>query len=117
MDPLGFALENYDTVGRWRDRDGAFRVDPSGELTGGRKFADAQELKRLLGTTAGKKFARCLVKNLLTYSLGRGLEAYDYPTVEDITDKLDADNYRIHAIIFGIVESRAFQYRGAARPS
>jgi hypothetical protein len=117
MDPLGFALENYDAVGRWRTRDGQFPIDPSGELLGGRKFADVKELKRLLGSTASRKFANCLIKNMLTYGLGRGLEAYDYCTVEDIREKLSADDYRIHNIIFGIVESKAFQYRGVARRS
>jgi hypothetical protein len=115
MDPLGFALENYDAVGRWRTTDGPFPVDPSGELAGERKFADARELKHLLITTDAKKVARCLIRNMLTYGLGRGLEVYDSPTVEDIRERLSSDNYRIQNIIFGIVESRAFQYRGVAR--
>ena len=115
MDPLGFALENYDAVGRWRTSDGQFPIDPSGELIGGRKFSDIQELKQLLGSTGAKKFARCLIENLLTYGLGRGLEAYDYCTVEDIRQQLTASDYRIHHILFGIVESRAFQYRGVTR--
>jgi hypothetical protein len=117
MDPLGFALENYDAVGRWRTTDGPFPVDPSGELAGERKFADARELKHLLATTDAKKVARCLIRNMLTYGLGRGLEVYDSPTVEDIRERLSTDNYRIQNIIFGIVESRAFQYRGVARSS
>jgi Protein of unknown function (DUF1592)/Protein of unknown function (DUF1588)/Protein of unknown function (DUF1587)/Protein of unknown function (DUF1585)/Protein of unknown function (DUF1595)/Planctomycete cytochrome C len=115
MDPLGFALENYDAIGRWRTRDGAFRIDPSGELIGGRKFADVKELKQLLGSTASKKFARCLIENMLTYGLGRGLGAYDYCLVEDIRRQLAANDYRIHHIIFGIVESQAFQYRGTVK--
>jgi hypothetical protein len=115
MDPLGFALENYDAVGRWRTMDGQFRIDPSGELIGGRKFADVRELKQLLGSTTAKKFARTLIENMLTYGLGRGLEAYDYCTVEDIRRQLADDDYRIHSIIFGIVESDAFQYRGLAK--
>lgn len=115
MDPLGFALENYDAVGRWRTRDGALPIDPSGELIGGRKFSDIRELKQLLGSTSAKKFTRCLIENLLTYGLGRGLEAYDYCTVEEIRQQLAADDYRIHDIVFGIVESRAFQNRGVAR--
>ncbi len=110
MDPLGFALENYDAVGRWRTKDGPFPIDPSGELLGGRKFADAQELKQVLGASASKKFARTLVKNLLTYGLGRGLEAFDYCTIEDIRQQLAADDYRMRTLIFGIVESKAFQY-------
>jgi hypothetical protein len=115
MDPIGFALENYDAVGRWRTRDGEFPIDPSGELIGGRKFADITELKRLLSATAKKKFARCLIENLLTYGLGRGLEAYDYCLVEDIGEQLAANDYRIQNVIFGIVESRAFQNRGVAK--
>ena len=115
MDPLGFALENYDAVGRFRTLDGEFRIDPSGSLIGGRKFADIKELKQLLGSSANKKFARCLIENMLTYGLGRGLEAYDYCIVEDIRHQLAAGNYRIHQIIFGIVESKAFQNRGVAR--
>jgi hypothetical protein len=115
MDPLGFALENYDAVGRWRTRDGGFPIDPSGELIGGRKFADVQELKRLLSTTSATKFARCLVENMLTYALGRGLESYDYCTVEEIRKSLVARHYEMREIIFGIVESRAFQNRGIAK--
>jgi hypothetical protein len=115
MDPLGFALENYDAVGRWRTKDGGFSIDPAGELIGGRKFADVQELKRLLSASAAKSFARCLVENLLTYALGRGLEAYDYCTVEAIRKQLVAGDYRIREVIFGIVESQAFQNRGITK--
>jgi hypothetical protein len=115
MDPMGFALENYDAVGRWRTTDGTFPIDPSGELIGRRKFADAQGLKRLLTSSSAKTFARCLVRNMLTYGLGRGLEISDYGTVEDIGERLAADDYRIRNILFGIVESRAFQYRGVSR--
>jgi hypothetical protein len=115
MDPMGFALENYDAVGRWRNLDGSFPIDSSGELVGGRRFADVVELKHLLVSTFGKKFARNLIENMLTYSLGRGLEAYDYCTVEDIRKQLTANDYRIRTIIMGIVESKAFQYRGIAK--
>jgi hypothetical protein len=115
MDPLGFALENYDATGRWRTKDAGFPIDPSGELVGGRKFADIQELKRLLSSGSDKKFARCLAENMLTYALGRGLEARDYCTVEEIRKRLVAGDYRIREIIFGIVESPVFQYRGTVR--
>ncbi len=115
MDPLGFALENFDAIGRFRTSDGNFPIDPSGELIGGRKFADVIELKQLLVKTDPKKFARSLTENMLTYGLGRGLVAYDYCTVEEIRRQLAANEYRIHHIIFGIVESKAFQNRGVAR--
>jgi hypothetical protein len=115
MDPLGFALENFDAVGRWRDLDGPFPIDPAGELVGGRKFADVGELKQLLRSAESKKFARTLIANLLTYALGRGLEPYDSCTVEAIRGRLAADDNKIRAIILGIVESRAFQSRGITR--
>ena len=112
MDPLGFALENYDAVGRWRTNDGEYEIDASGELTGGHQFEDAKELKELLQSTATKKFTRCLIENMLVYALGRGLEPTDFCTVESIRQRLAADDYRIQSIIFGILESDAFQYRG-----
>jgi hypothetical protein len=117
MDPLGFALENYDAIGRWRTKDGQFAIDPSGELSqfGHHKFEDAKSLKQVLTATARKKFCRCLIENLLTFALGRGLEVYDYCTVEDIRKQLSTDEYRIRNIIFGIVESKAFQHRGVAQ--
>ncbi len=115
MDALGFTLENFDVVGRWRAMDGPFAVDPAGELAGGRKFADITELKTLIGATAAKKFARTLIENMLTYALGRGLEPGDSCTVEEIRKPLAAHNYQAHEILFGIVESRTFQYRGVAR--
>ena len=115
MDPLGFALENFDAIGRWRAVDGGSRIDASGELARGVKFADAAELKQRLRTSSTKKFARTLIESMLTYGLGRGLEPYDYCTVEEIRGRLVADDYRIRNIVFGIVESRAFQYRGVAR--
>jgi hypothetical protein len=115
MDPLGFALENYDAVGRWRSKDGGLPIDSSGELPGGRKFAGVTELKAILSSTASKKFTRCFIENMLTYALGRGLDTYDYCTVEDIGRGLAADGYRIDAVILGIVESRAFQFRGIAK--
>lgn len=115
MDPIGFALENYDAIGRWRLADGPFAIDPAGELVGGQKFGDVRELKKLLSTRVAKKFSRTLVQKLLTYGLGRGLETSDFCTVEEIRGRLAADQYRIRTIIFGIAESRAFQHRGVAQ--
>jgi hypothetical protein len=112
---MGFALENYDAVGRWRTRDGQFPIDSSGELLGGRKFEDAKALKEILRSTGAKKFTRCLIENMLTYALGRGLEVYDLCTVEAIRRQCADDDYRIRSILCGIVESQAFQYRGVSQ--
>ncbi|WP_165249478.1 DUF1592 domain-containing protein [Paludisphaera soli] len=114
MDALGFALENYDAVGRWRSSDGDTPIDPSGELSGGRSFRDAGELKNVLRGTASRKFAQALVKNLLTYALGRGLEPADFRTVEDVRSRLAGDGWRIRSAVLAIVESPAFQNRGVA---
>jgi hypothetical protein len=114
MDPLGFALENYDPVGRWRASDGPFPVDPSGELAGGLSFGEIGELKQILKTKASKKFSRCLIEYMLTYALGRGLEPFDYCTIEEVRNRLESDEFRIRNIVYGIVESDAFQYRGVS---
>ncbi len=115
MDPLGFALENYDAVGRWRTSDGPFPIDPSGELFGQLRFEDGKELKGLLKSSEARKFSWCLIENMLTYGLGRSLESSDYCTVEAIRRRLAADDYRIQNIVFGIVESDAFLNRGVSK--
>jgi hypothetical protein len=112
MDALGFALENYDAIGRWRDRDGTFPIDSSGTLPGGRSFTGAAELKQVLTTSSAKKFSRNLIENLLTYALGRSLELEDYCLVESLRRRLVDADYRPRALIMGIVESDAFQQRG-----
>jgi hypothetical protein len=114
MDPLGFALENYDAIGRWRDLDGDFPIDPSGELAGGIAFDDAEDLKEILVESSAKTFSRTLVEQLMTYALGRGLEPDDYPTVEAIRERLGSEDGRIRSILYGIVESDAFRQRGVA---
>jgi mono/diheme cytochrome c family protein len=114
MDPLGFALENYDAIGRWRTHDGEFRVDPSGKLTDGRRFADAKELEQLLKAEP-KRFCGALIRNLFLYALGRGLGPQDRVTIEAIRRQLVSDDYRFRTIITGIVESVEFQHRGVAK--
>ncbi|HWC00842.1 MAG TPA: DUF1592 domain-containing protein, partial [Bryobacteraceae bacterium] len=87
MDPLGFAFENYDAIGRWRTHEGKFPVDASGSLPDGRSFAGARELKSVLRQDADA-FAHCLTEKMLTYALGRGLERYDRPAVQQICNKM-----------------------------
>lgn len=115
MDPLGFALENYDSIGRWRTTDGEFAIDASGELLGKRRFEDVQDLKKLLKNTDAEKFTRCFIENMLTYALGRGLDYHDCGDVEAIRRKVAAGGLRIQDIIFGIVETDAFQNQGGVR--
>lgn len=114
MDPLGFALENFDAIGRWRTSDGEFTIDASGELPGGVRFDNAIQLKEVLKSVATRRFSRCLVENMLIYALGRGLGPSDFQTVESIRRRLVDDGYQIQNIVFGIVESDAFQGRTSA---
>jgi hypothetical protein len=109
MDPLGLAFENFDALGRWRDRDRGQPVDPAGTLATGESFADVRELKRLLTGARRRDFYRCLGEKLLTYALGRGLTYRDVPTVDILVDGLEAADGRADALILGIIESTPFQ--------
>ncbi len=97
MDPIGFAFENYDAIGAWRDKDGGFTIDPSGVLPDGQSFQGPAELKAFL---RGKKdlFSRCLTEKMLTYALGRGLEYYDRCAVDKIVKALAGDDYRFSTL-------------------
>lgn len=110
MDSLGFALENFDPLGRWRDKDGEHAIDPSGELPGGESFAGPAELKEIL-LLKRDLFARCLTEKMLTYALGRGLEYYDRPAVNRIVKSLERDGYRFAAMVEAIVTSEPFVNR------
>ena len=113
MDPLGFALENYDAIGQWRDKDGKFPIDASGQLPDGRKFVGAKGLTDIL-TSDPKVIAKAMTEKLLIYALGRGLESYDRPVVNQIVAGLAADQYRFSSLVLGIVNSVPFQERRAA---
>jgi hypothetical protein len=112
MDPIGFAFENYDAIGAWRDKDGGFTIDASGALPDGQSFQGPAELKRIL---MGKKdvFRRCLAEKLLTYALGRGLEYYDRCAVDAILEALDSGGDRLSPLVLAVVQSEPFQMRTA----
>lgn len=114
MDPIGFALENYDAVGRWRTKDAGAVIDATGKLPDGTKFKGAGELKKILLTTNRDEFVATVTEKLLTYALGRGLEAYDSPTVRTIMRETAPDNYRLPSLISAIVKSTPFQMRRAS---
>jgi hypothetical protein len=114
MDPLGFGLENFDAVGGWRDRDGEFPIDASGVLPDGKSFQGPTELKAIL---KGKHeaFCRCLTERLVTYALGRGLEAYDKCALDEITKGAARNGYRFSSLVIEIVKSDPFQKRRGRR--
>jgi Protein of unknown function (DUF1592)/Protein of unknown function (DUF1588)/Protein of unknown function (DUF1587)/Protein of unknown function (DUF1585)/Protein of unknown function (DUF1595)/Ca-dependent carbohydrate-binding module xylan-binding/Cytochrome C oxidase, cbb3-type, subunit III len=114
MDGLGFALENFDPVGQWRDQEGRFPVDSTGELVGGKKIKGAEGLRELL-VSRKSDFVRCLAEKMLTYALGRGIEEYDRCTVKDITREVEKSEYRFSGLVMGIVKSEAFMKRRSKR--
>lgn len=110
MDPIGFSLENYDAVGKWRDRFAGVDVDASGLLPDGAAFDGPQGLQKLL-LDRPDDFVGTVTEKLLTYALGRGVEYYDMPTVRSIVRAAKEDDYRWSSVILGVVESAPFQMR------
>ena len=110
MDPLGFGLENFDAIGRWRTQISGQPVDAKGELITGEKFEGAAELKKIL-LEKKPQFVRNLTEKTLAYALGRGVEFYDIPTVRQLTAKLSANDHRSSTLIVEIVKSYPFQNR------
>ncbi|MFO1062294.1 MAG: DUF1592 domain-containing protein [Pirellulales bacterium] len=114
MDPLGLGFENFDAVGRWREKDGELPIDAAGQLASGEKFAGAEELVAILETKRAQ-VARHFTEKLLTYALGRGLEPYDNCTVDKIVARAEKDNYRLSTVISAIVSSDPFRLRRASQ--
>src|SRR5262245_41198006 len=114
IDPAGFALENFDAIGRWRTVDDSFNpIDPSGALPDGTAFKSFAEFRAALASRP-ERFAYTFTEKLLTYALGRGLEDYDMPAVRKILADTVPDGYRVQSIILGIVNSYPFRYRNGA---
>ncbi len=116
MDPPGFALENFDGIGRWRSTSGdQSPLDTSGELPDGVRFEGPAGLRQvLLGRR--EQFAVTFTEKLLTYALGRGIEYYDRPAVRRITRQTAASDYRWSSVVLAVVESVPFQMRRSQEP-
>lgn len=110
IDPLGFALENFDAIGDWRPRIGKTKIDSSGELPSGEKFNDVAELKKILVQRKGL-FAHMLTERLLTYACGRRMEALDEGVVEKIVSELSKKEYGLRSLIEAVVTSELFRSR------
>ncbi|HLG97770.1 MAG TPA: DUF1592 domain-containing protein [Bryobacteraceae bacterium] len=102
MDPLGFGLENFDAIGRWRTHDGDFPIDSTGRLPNGKTFDGPDGLKQFL-LSDKTAFTKCLAEKLMTYALGRGLEDYDQPALQAVVADTAAANYKFSALIGSIV--------------
>ena len=114
LDPLGFGLENFDAVGRWRDKDNGKPVDASGVLPDGAKFDGPEGLRKTL-VAKSDQFRKCLAEKLLTFALGRGLESYDKCAVDEIVARIKAGGDKFSALVTAVVESDPFQKRAGKR--
>ena len=110
IDPLGFGLENYDPIGRWRLEERSHPVDSSGVMPTGEQFEGSHELRDIL-LSDPELFVRCFTEKMLTYALGRGVEPYDRPVVAGIEESLADDDFKFHTLIREIVLSVPFQMR------
>jgi hypothetical protein len=110
MDALGFGFENFDAIGRWRDKDGQLAIDTSGILPGGAKFSGALELAQVLKRRK-REFGRCLAEKMLVFALGRPLAPYDKCAIDGIVDKLEQGQYRFSALVVEIAKSDPFRKR------
>ena len=114
MDPIGFALENFDAVGRWRTQDAGAPVDASAELLDGTHVNGAVELRQAL-LKRPDVFVGTMTEKMLTYAINRGVEAPDMPTVRAIVRDMAQKDYRFSSLVLGVVKSPGFQMRATAR--
>jgi hypothetical protein len=111
LDPIGFGLENFDAVGRWRDTDeSGAPIDPAGELPDGSRFRSPSELQKILAARL-PEISRNLTAKMLAYALCRPLQGYDELVVDRIAEKLAAEGYGMQTLVVAIVTSYPFTHR------
>jgi Protein of unknown function (DUF1592)/Protein of unknown function (DUF1588)/Protein of unknown function (DUF1587)/Protein of unknown function (DUF1585)/Protein of unknown function (DUF1595)/Cytochrome C oxidase, cbb3-type, subunit III len=115
MDPVGFALENFDAIGRWRASDDGAKIDPSGTLFNGARVDGSVALRQML-TSRPEVFVGVMTEKLMTYALGRGVEYYDMPAVRKIVRDAGTRDFKFSALIAGVVKSAPFQMKLKAAP-
>ncbi len=115
MDPIGFAMENFDGIGKWRTTDAGQKVNATGQLVDGTQIDGVVDLRNAL-IRYSPQFARTVTEKLLTYALGRGVEYQDMPVVRAIVREAAGDNYRFAALVDGIVRSEPFQMNRKPAP-
>lgn len=111
MDPIGFALENYDGIGKWRTRDAGADIDASGTLPGGAQFNGPAGLKKILLAAHKDEFVETAIDRIMTYALGRGVESHDRPAIRAMMRDAERNDYRVSALIAAIVQSKQFRMR------
>ena len=115
MDPIGFALENFDGTGHWRTNDDGAKIDASGTLFNGAKIDGVIGLRKALSAQP-EIFVGVMTEKMLTYALGRGIEYYDMPAVRKIVQDSRSKDFRFSSVVVGIVPSLSPGARGVARP-
>jgi hypothetical protein len=110
MDPIGFAMENFDAIGRWRDRDAGNPIDASGAFPGGEKFDGMAGLKAAL-LSHPEEFVSTITEKLMMYGIGRNVQYYDRPAIRAIIKQAARNNYTFASLVLGVVESEPFQMR------
>jgi hypothetical protein len=116
MDPVGFALENFNAIGAWRERDGDSAIDASGTLVDGTKVVGPEDLTTAL-MSKSDLFVTNVVEKLMTYALGRTVDYHDMPAVRTIVRQAQREDLRFSALIQGVVQSVPFRYRTKPLPN
>jgi mono/diheme cytochrome c family protein len=111
MDDLGLALENFNAIGMYRAEEEGQPIDTAGQLITGETFSTVAELNQILATSRRADFYRCITSKLLTFALGRGMEYYDSPSIDQITANLEKSGGKMRTLIYGVVNSTPFQKR------
>lgn len=109
MDPLGLAMENFNALGSWRDKDAGQPIEAGGKLVTGEPFADVRELKKIIVKNHASDVYHCLTEKLMTYALGRGVEYYDTQAIDEIVAALEKDGGKMSTLLMGVIESAPFQ--------
>jgi hypothetical protein len=110
MDPIGFTLENFDLVGKWRENDGKTRIDPAAEMVDGTRLDGPASLRRAL-LDRSNMFVTVAAEKLLTYATARAITPYDMPAVRAIVRESGRNDYRFSSLVAGVVKSEPFQMR------
>ena len=109
MDPIGLAFERFTAIGTFREKENGKAIETDGELVTGEKFSGVKELKQILANDRKDDFHRCLAEKLLTYALGRGVEYYDAPVIDEIVTRIEGKDGSLHEAIHAVIDSVAFQ--------
>jgi len=107
---MGFALENYDLIGAWREKDGSAAIDSTGRLPDGTPLAGPADLRSAV-VSRSEAFVTTAAEKLMVYALGRPMHYYDMPGIRSVVGRAGRDGYRFSSLVLGIVESDAFQKR------